>query len=725
MGESGMKDTVAPPGEATVLRHEPSRREILLGIDLPGALYLAFFIHFALVSLGCSYDVAAPLAVAMSFLFSVTIARLVSGTKLMIVDDGKIIFQGLRKKEITLGEIERVALQKWGEWGPARVVLEMRRTKPRSFWRLDLTMRSVALPGNVHFQAEVVDAILERRPDLAVDERALKLLAGQLRVLVRHRLPTLVASGIGAATLAVFLAASYRDTFIWFWWLFPLVLPAFAVPLTHCLERESPGKRAIASLGVSALPPLAMASMLPLLYGGQEYVPLLQAAGLALAVGAFVAALPRSPSAGTVAAGTATLLAALVGLTWHVTLADTIPVREVLLDPPPWSATFSPEGRTAISDASPIADAWGETAAVHFTDVHTLETETVALGPNAEGAHWVTALDDHRALMWGYVRNKEGVWLVATGRQPKRMGIPGETARLWHRARSPDGSQFAIYQTQEILTPETPPDSRPQYTSRFLLLDMATGVADVAPFKQHPAHRHVGGLRWNSDGRLVWGGVEPDKQREHDLPTGTLRLWSWAPGEDEPRMDFESREMWSNVGMSPRWDKAVTHIHRNGSRTPAVVSFADGRVTEIPGLEPRRALHPSAHWSEDASVYVFVPEAEPRTIRILRTATGKVSTLCRAPAGEVRGTLVSPDGRRVAFTVERGFQKTVHIVDTVGGRSRRLRPMGGLTLLGYLQGSASWSADGRWLAIPAFGSRLALTGSSGKGPLWLVSADDM
>ena len=530
-----------------------------------------------------------------------------------------------------------------------------------------------------------------------------------------------MASAIGVATLAVFLAASFRDVFIWFWWVFPLVLPVFAVPLTHCLERESAGKRAIASLGVGALPPLAMASMLPLLYGGQEYVPLLHAAGLALAVGAFVAALPRSPSAGTVAAGTATLLAALVGLTWHVTLASTIPVREILLDPPPWSAAFSPDGGTLVVTGSPTRE---DGQYVSFLDMSSGRARTVRVG-DGDLTHACAALPGERAVCLVDLNGPDQVWFVGADGTTRKVPTEGDFTLLPRRAVSPDGRTFAFCTVQHLPKDDRHRPRGCRHIDILHLLDIKTG--DLLPTKLRlEEHRAAGSaLPWGADGRLVWGAVEREKERDRGPCTGTFRLWSWAPGEDEPRMDLESREMWSNVGMSPRCNKAVIYVHRNGSHTPAVVSFADGRVTETPGLEPRRTMHPSAHWSEDASVYVFVPEAEPQIIRILRTASGEVSTLYRAPSGEVSSTLVSPDGRRVAFTVERGFQRAVHIADARSGESRRLRPIGAFMMLDYLPGSAAWSPDGKWLAIPALGSRLALTGSSGRGPLWLVSADDM
>ncbi|MHC4248717.1 MAG: hypothetical protein ACYS9X_06265, partial [Planctomycetota bacterium] len=265
-----------------------------------------------------------------------------------------------------------------------------------------------------------------------------------------------------------------------------------------------------------------------------------------------------------------------------------------------------------------------------------------------------------------------------------------------------------------------------RHVNRIHLLDIETG--DLLPTELRlEKHGGIGfSLHWRADGRLVWGGVEQEEESDQGPPRGTFRLWSWAPGEDEPSVVFESREEWSNVGLSPRCDKAVTYVYRHGSRTATVVSFADGSMMEAPGLELHRTLYPSAHWSEDASDYVFVPEAEPRIIRILRTATGEVSTLWRAPFGEVSSTLVSPDGRRVAFILEREFHKSIFIADTTNGVVRRLRPVGMfMLLLSDLAGSAAWSPDGKWLAIPAFGSRLALTGPSGTGPLWLVSPDDM
>ncbi|MHC5053950.1 MAG: hypothetical protein ACYTKD_04455 [Planctomycetota bacterium] len=722
MGESERTGAPAAPalGAPTILRYEPSRREILLGVDWPAMLYLAFFLHFVFVGFGLSSGVAAPLAVGMSFLFSLNMARLVSGTKLVVVDDGTITFQGLRKKEIALADIEQIALPKRGEFGPARVALEMRRAKPKSFWRLDLSTGPVALPGSVRFQAQIVDAILARRPDLPVDERALRLLGGKLRVLLRHRLPALLASGIGVVTLAAFLAASFYDVFVWFWWYLPLVLPAFAVPFTHCLERESTGKRVIASLGVSALPVVAGLSVAAAMYGGLEYLPLLHASGLALAAGAFVAALPRSPSAGAVGAGTATLLAALVGATWQATLADTIPVREVLLKPPPWSATFAPDSGTLVVTGSPVQEA---RQYVTFLDVTSGRVRVVFVG-DGDITSSCAALPGTRAVCEVSPRGSDRVWFVSADGATKQVPAEGDFTFLPRRAISPDGRTFAFCTVVHLPKEVRVHSEDCRHVNRIHLLDTGTGDLLRGGLSVEGCGPAGSSLPWRADDRLVWGAI--DEERGAEDAGGVFRLFSWAPGEVEPRADFESCEKWSDTGLSPSCEKAVTYVYRRDSRTAAVVSFADGSMIEAPGLEPHRTLYPSAHWSEDGNDYVFVPEAEPRIIRILRTATGEVSTLWRAPSGEVSSTLVSPDGRRVAFILERELHRSIFIADTTNGMVRRLRPVGMfMLLLSDLPGYAAWSPDGKWFAIPAIGSRLALTASSGMGPLWLVSADDM
>ena len=127
MGDGERTPMVSAADEATVLRYEPSRREILLGIDWPPILYFAIILHLMLAGLGLSTGVSALAALAMSFLFAAAIARLVSGTTLLTVDDETIVIQGLWKKEIALDGIGRVTLQ--ARWGPARVVL-LRRGAP-------------------------------------------------------------------------------------------------------------------------------------------------------------------------------------------------------------------------------------------------------------------------------------------------------------------------------------------------------------------------------------------------------------------------------------------------------------------------------------------------------------------------------------------------------------------------------------------------------------------
>jgi len=722
----GERTPVVPAAdEATVLRYEPSRREILLGIDWPPMLWLAFILHLILVGFGLSSVISVLIATAMACLFGATFARFGSGTRLVVVDSQSITFRGLWRSSFALADIERGTLSRRGGWGPARLVLVMNAPKPKSFWRLDLTTRAVALPGNARFQAQITDAILGRRADLPVDEDAVRLLAGKLPVLLRHRLPILAAASVGILSLGFFLIVSYLRVYVAPWWYGVLVLPVFGVPSTQCLERESSTKRAIASLGVGAPAPLAMVSMVTVMYGGLEYVPVFLAAGLALAIGALVAALPRAPSAKTVAVGTATLLVALVGLTWHVTLADTIPVRELLLSPLPSDVGFSSGSQVVALGKTPPGSDWGW-AGVHFVDLRTLDTTTVMLDEPMSSVDSITPLNHSHAFVSACLLrgHQDGLWIVNADGKSTHIAMTDSTFYI-PKAVSTDGKMLAFC-TLEFLPNETPSrTSNRRSATKFRVVDAGTGAALPASLRLERRWGAVYSLIWRRDGRLAWGEFEWDEEGDLKSRKGTLCLFSWAPGEDEPRTEYTSPNKWSGFRLSPRHEMALVQINDPEGSRSALVDLANGRMTDVPGVEFGWGLDSAVYWSEDASVYVFVTEAEPQTIRILRTETGEVSTLWRAPHGGVTSMLVSPDGRRVAFTVEQEHQRSIFIADTKTGNARRLRPMGTFMLSGLLAYSAAWSPDGQWLAIPAFGSRLALTASSGKGPLWLVSAEDM
>jgi len=153
--------------------------------------------------------------------------------------------------------------------------------------------------------------------------------------------------------------------------------------------------------------------------------------------------------------------------------------------------------------------------------------------------------------------------------------------------------------------------------------------------------------------------------------------------------------------------------------------------------------------------------ADVGTLRLVkrRLESGEEAELYRteSPGAGLFGLCISPDGTRLAFSVNVDYnQRAVMIIPAAGGAAREIRRSGYDALAPLPQGAMSWTKDGRHLivtvkrgpgdeqlaAIPtdggeirllslrmptlstrtvsADGRRLAFTGSTSKQELWVI-----
>ena len=272
-------------------------------------------------------------------------------------------------------------------------------------------------------------------------------------------------------------------------------------------------------------------------------------------------------------------------------------------------------------------------------------------------------------------------------------------------------------------------------------------------------HSHY--LAWSPDGRFLYFS--------HGLPPDEMDIWRIRP--DGKGVAEQITHHNSRVGYPlPLDDRTLfytaTAADGNGpwlysmdlkDRTPRRVSTAVEHYlsisasAEIPGKNRRLVAtvsNPGVHlWSVPITTAIAgekevkplgVPTARsaaPRFARdssvfylgslgggdgVWRSASGTARQLWKSPTGAVVAPpAVSPNGERVCFPVKRDARTTLHCMNADGTREG--------TIAGSLdvRGPASWSPDGKWLAIAAregLRVRLFMIPAAGGNPTRLVDS---
>jgi eukaryotic-like serine/threonine-protein kinase len=99
-------------------------------------------------------------------------------------------------------------------------------------------------------------------------------------------------------------------------------------------------------------------------------------------------------------------------------------------------------------------------------------------------------------------------------------------------------------------------------------------------------------------------------------------------------------------------------------------------------------------WTGERSVKLMAPSAWaalPWNIYITMPGSPEVRQVTTGTSGDCCASW-SPDGRQIAFNRNSGGVSTLHLVSPLGGPVRQLNDV-------EVGGTASWSADGRWLAV--------------------------
>ena len=704
-GES-VQEPRAPSGdEVAALRYRPGFMEIIQSFwRYPTAYGLAIAFVASLVEQP-ALCVVGGLGVAACLILFALSADLVVGKQSIQFRE---LLGLLKIREVPLEKIAEIGVAKHSRWTEAKVALVLEGARGRSLFPLPLKSYELSVRGDRVFQARVVKELLARRGDIPVTDAAGRLLAGKLGVAWKHRLPTLVSTGAFAMLLSYVLFLSVHELGVSMDYVVPTGLALVFMPLVVCLERDSKGKAVLASLGVNAAPFVGAAFGGAYISGGMEYMPMIYGAGIALTLGGFLAALPLRLRALHIAVGEAALAGALIFVAWSATLRGTIPAQEFLLTPPSEGASFSRDG-----DALVLHGSKDGRQTVHFLNPQTHLVETVSF----QGGEWTLAclpVAGGRALCVVKKEKEHGLWIADSGGEARELF----SARMIWASRlglSPDGEAFVFLATEEKPGAEEAKrtGAKTECESTPVILDLRT--LDVRPL-DFAKEEGLWSLTWRADGRVVWSTIRD----RNEQGAGTFSLWSWAPGEEGPRLEFESHEPWSNVSVSPNCEMAFVRTGKPDAEMCRIVHFAQRRSVDVPAVK-LPYVNSERCWSADGRTLVAIPDDNPGALLVIHTDTEEASMVYESPFGEVREPVLSPGADRVAFCVADEWA-AVHVVNLTTRRARRLRPIAHSLFLGgpSLTGPLAWSPSGRLLAVTAFGHPPAQMHLHGASAVWLA-----
>jgi Tol biopolymer transport system component len=231
----------------------------------------------------------------------------------------------------------------------------------------------------------------------------------------------------------------------------------------------------------------------------------------------------------------------------------------------------------------------------------------------------------------------------------------------------------------------------------FLWADIS--VVDLKSAAIRRLHREayiVGGLDWTADGsELVYGS---------NRGRGSPRLWRLSTRGGEPQPVDEDPPLSNSVGAEAPTD--VTRymrvsVARAGGRLAYAESYYDANLLRVDALD--RSLETpafiassrhdeAAQFSPDGRRIAFTSNRGSRHTQIwVADADGRNPTQLTAFATSCGSPSWSPDGREIAFDFAPDGQLDVYVVDAETRLSRRF------TKERHTEATPSWSRDGRWI----------------------------
>ncbi len=379
-------------------------------------------------------------------------------------------------------------------------------------------------------------------------------------------------------------------------------------------------------------------------------------------------------------------------------------------------AAISRDGKFVafLSDRDGTWDAW--VTQVGMGDVHNLTKGRVPElrnpGTRTVGFH----PDGSLVILWSRVPDSvrgglvNAGWAVPTMGGPLRPYLPGVSELDW----SPDGRRIVYH-------PPTPGD--PLFVTE---LDEKSGRQIYVAREGFHNHFPV----WSPDGAFIYfvqglaledsdiwrvrpGGGEPERLTFHDsrvtFPTvlGDRTLLYLATDVDGfgpwiYAMDIEHRVSHRvSTGVEEYMSLAAS---ADGRRLVATVSRSTAELWRVPigdhvidesgatpiSLPTGRGLSPRL-----GRGYIAYRAPKGGTESLVKLVDGTSTELWSGAGRVLGGPAISPDGRRLAFLVQRRGLTQLHVTNADGSGAR---------LVGEeldVRGTPSWSPDGQWLAVAA------------------------
>lgn len=326
------------------------------------------------------------------------------------------------------------------------------------------------------------------------------------------------------------------------------------------------------------------------------------------------------------------------------------------------------------------------------------------IGFTPDGAHiWVhvtaKGLDDHRILL-----------IPTLGGEPRPF-VPNAVSVAW----SPDGKRLVYHE---------PANGEP------IFLAEASGAGVIKRFQDKPGF-HWHDPAWGSDGRSLFfsHGLPPQNMDLWRLPVATgppermtkhiagvryptpldaRTIVYCVEGEEGPgsalyALDVDSRitrrisfglEQYLSIAADTDGMRLVAAV-ANPDRNLWTVPVTDGVVDEAGAmrfpLSTVRAIRP--RWDHDSLLFLA---SKGGSDRLFRSRGRELSELWNPVGGSISGApAVSPDGASICFPVRRDGRTRLQVIAADGTNPRTLG-----TSLDLLD-SAAWSADSKWIAVPA------------------------
>ncbi len=354
------------------------------------------------------------------------------------------------------------------------------------------------------------------------------------------------------------------------------------------------------------------------------------------------------------------------------------------------------------------------------------------IGFTPDGAHvWMRVAD---------ITSAPNAFLISTSGGAAEPFIKKAVMVAW----SPEGSRIAYHET----TPADP-----------IFVTDSTGKNPKRIYIANPGvHNHY--LAWSPDGRFIYfsHGLPPDEMDIWRIPsTGgqAERITSHHSRVSYPVLLDANTLLYSAIaddGTGP-WLYLMDLSDRVPRRmTEGVEHYISiAAAAEKPG-QPRRLVaavsNPTVQlWStpittgiagESAAVRIALPTARAAAPRfgsdtslwymasrsgadgLWRLSGGKASELWKSSQGAVVGAAaISPDGKTVCFPVRRQGRSTLYCMAADGTGARAVAESLDV------RGAASWSPDGKWIAVAAEGgkgARLFKVPVGGGSPVRLVDS---